>query len=88
MVHINVDELRVKLDAYQRSLEKQVKQLRTDYHDLDLVWQALNSCYGGTSAEEFQQAWSETAEWFQQYIECTTAMAIELRTRIDQLAHL
>jgi uncharacterized protein YukE len=88
MVHINVDELRVNLDAYQRSLEKQVTNLRTDFHDLDLAWQALNSCYGGTSAEEFQQAWSETAEWFQQYIQCVTAMAIELRTRIEHLAHL
>lgn len=88
MAHINVDELRTNLDAYQRSLENRVNQLGTDYHDLDLAWQGLNNCYGGTSAEEFQQAWSETAEWFQHYIECTTAMAIELRARIDQLAHL
>ena len=88
MVHINVDELRIKLDAYQRTLDKQVSQLRSDYRDLDLAWQALNSCYGGTSAEEFQQAWSETAEWFELYIACSAAMAGELLVRIEELAHL
>ena len=88
MAHINVDELRTKLDAYQRSLENHSNRLRNDYRDLDLAWQGLNQCYAGTSAEEFQQVWSETAEWFKHYIKCTTAMAIELRNRIDQLASL
>ena len=88
MARINVDELRANLDAYQRSLEKHIDQLRVDYHELDLTWQSLNRCYGGSSAEEFQQAWSETAEWFQQYIERTKAMAVELRARIQQLSHL
>ena len=88
MAPIDVDQLRVGLSAYQQSLEAQALQLRVEWHELEVAWRALNSSYGGTSAEEFQRAWSQTADWFLYYIDCSHAMANELRSRVDQLAHL
>ena len=86
--HVDVDELRDRLNLYQSALESHTAELRNDFHELNLTWQALESCYGGSSAEEFHRAWSETAEWFGDYVERTTALAADLEERINELAHL
>jgi len=88
MDRINIDQLRVKLDAYHSSLSQLSIRLRREFEDLDQTWHSLNACYDGLSAEEFQKAWSDTSDWFAHYIEQTAILANELQSRIEKLSHV
>lgn len=85
---LDVDRLRTGLDEYRRTLERQRERLQSDYEDLRRQFEALWSEYGGNMAEDFQQRWGRTADWFEHYLQTTRSLDRFLAERIEHLRHL
>lgn len=84
----NVDQLRAGLTEYQQSLQKHVKQLEGDFEELQPLWAGLRCEYESAAAEELLVAWSETARWFEEYMQNTRHLSQFLEDRITHLNSL
>ncbi len=80
---INVDRLRQGLQEYHSGLNRHVGQLEHDFENIEGRFMALSREYEGQAAEEFRNAWSQTASWFRDYINQTRQLSdvLEERTR-------
>ncbi len=85
---LDVDRLQVGLANYRQCLERQRAQLENEFREMENLFHALFSVYGGNSAEEFQRDWARTSEWFQKYIASTAALSRHLEERTENLRHL
>lgn len=85
---LDVDQLRTGLEEYRQTLYRQREQLRGDFDSLQRSFAALWGEYGGVMAEEFQDRWGRTAEWFGEYVETTRQLDQFLAERLEQLRHL
>jgi hypothetical protein len=85
---LDVDRLRAGLDDYRRLLALQRERLQGEFSELQQLFDALWAEYGGAMAEDFQQRWGVTVEWFEEYLHNAKHLDHFLEERIEQLRHL
>lgn len=85
---LNIDTLRVGLEDYRKALEIQRNALQSEYQELQRHFSALFAVYGGRMAEEFQDRWSKTASWFEDYLNKAAVLDRFLADRIEELRNI
>ncbi|RBP44257.1 hypothetical protein DES53_10476 [Roseimicrobium gellanilyticum] len=85
---LDVDKLREGLDHYRTTLGHQRNDLHTEVQEINRSFHALFGAYGGRMAEDLQRHWSDTARWFEEYLDKSTHLDHFLQERIEELRHL
>ena len=85
---LDVDQLRAGLVEYRGTLANQRDQLQGDFAEIQQMFAALWAEYGGNMAEELQQHWGNTAQWFEEYLRDLKRLDSFLEQRIERLQHL
>lgn len=70
---------------YHQALEKHLKDLTSEYQNLENMWHRFSSVYEGDAADQFRANWMRTASTFQEYITQTEGISHLLEERIASL---
>jgi len=73
------------LKEYQKSLERHLGQLTSEYNQLENRWRAFSSVAEGDYADQFRSGWMRTDARFKDYINQSEKIKVLLSERISDL---
>jgi len=76
------------LQEYQKSLEKHIAQLTSEYNQLENRWRAFNAASEGDYAAQFRSGWMQADARFKAYINQSQKIKSLLNERIVALEDL
>lgn len=82
---MDLRQLLAGLEEYHRALIQQVATVEGEFAEVSQTWLGLSECFEGDAADEFRPLWEQTATWFRDYAERTTAINAILADRIEAL---
>lgn len=73
------------LTNYHDALEMHVKNLASEYQEVENMWHRFSAVYEGDAADQFRANWMRTVSTFQEYITQTEQISRLLEERITAL---